>query len=403
MRINPVPLMAVMLLYSYAGSAQVPSSQREDENRYRLLLRSGSFIPSKNLTDSSIEFLNRTAMRPGGKSFIVIQFEKIPAETERHLLRQQGIELLDYIPNNAYTATVTGSLNTQLLRRVKTRAIIELTPEQKMQPSLAAGIFPRWSVKTPGTLDVWISFPKAFSFETVSAEIAGRNFDIISTDYRSYHIIALRVAAERIKELASLPFIEYVQAAPKEDELINNKSIASTKGNVLKSSLPGGRNLRGDGVVIGVGDDSNPLRHVDFTGRLINRAPFQGGTHGLHVMGTTGGGGIREEKHTGFASKATIIAQNTSNILAYAPVYVLDHGMVITNNSYGIITDDCTTLVFTILFPALWICRHFKCPIFNMFLRRAIVVITSVLLTRRVLAMCWAVIELLKTRLVLAT
>ena len=186
-------------------------------------------------------------------------------------------------------------------------------------------------------------FPKAFSFETVSAEITNRNFDIISTDFKSYNIIALRIAAERIKELASLPFIEYVQAAPKEDEPINNKSIANTKANVLKSSLPGGRNLRGDGVVVGVGDDSNPLRHVDFTGRLINRAPFQGGTHGLHVMGTTGGGGISEEKYTGYASKATIVAQNSSNILAYAPVYVQDHGMVITNNSYGIITDDCTT------------------------------------------------------------
>jgi len=54
MRFNPVPLMAVMLLYSYAGSAQVASAQREDENRYRVLLRSGSFIPSKNVTDSSI-------------------------------------------------------------------------------------------------------------------------------------------------------------------------------------------------------------------------------------------------------------------------------------------------------------------------------------------------------------
>src|SRR5687767_14846855 len=98
MKFNPVPLMAVLLLYSYAGSAQVVSSQREDENRYRLSLRSGSFIPSKNITDTSIDLLNRTAMRPGGKSFIVIQFEKIPAETERQLLKQEGIELLDYIP-----------------------------------------------------------------------------------------------------------------------------------------------------------------------------------------------------------------------------------------------------------------------------------------------------------------
>ena len=91
-------------------------------------------------------------------------------------------------------------------------------------------------------------------------------------------IISLRfvLPLNRINELASLPFIDYVQAAPKEDEPINNKSRASTKANILNSSLPGGRNLRGEGVVIGVGDDSNPLRHVDFTGRLINRAAIPG-------------------------------------------------------------------------------------------------------------------------------
>src|SRR5688572_2910353 len=143
MRFNPVPLIAVLMLYAYAGSAQVVSSQREDENRYRLSLKSGSFLPSKNITDTSIELLNKTAMRPGGKSFVIIQFEKIPADSEKKLLRQQGIELLDYIPNNAYTATVTGSLDIKLLNRLKTRAVIELAPEQKMQPSLAAGIFPR--------------------------------------------------------------------------------------------------------------------------------------------------------------------------------------------------------------------------------------------------------------------
>ena len=123
---------------------------------------------------------------------------------------------------------------------------------------------------------------------------------------------------------------------------MNNKSVANSRANILQSAITGGRNLRGDGVVVGVGDDSNPLRHVDFTGRIINRAATPGGTHGLHVMGTTGGGGIAQEKFTGYAPKSKILAQLFSNILAYAPAYVQDNGMVITNNSYGNITDDCT-------------------------------------------------------------
>lgn len=343
MRFNPVPLIAILLLCTYVSSAQVVSSQRQDENRYRLSLKSGSFIPSANISDTAIETMNKKAFRPGGKSFIVIQFERIPTEAEKQLLKLDGIELLDYIPNNAYTATVSGSLNQPALKRVRTRAVVELTPEQKMQPTLAAGLFPHWAVKTPGTIDVWISFPKSFSFEAVSNEFRIRNFDIVTTELKHYNIIGLRVAAERLKELASLPFIDYVQAAPGEDKPINNKSIANSRANILQSALGGGRNLRGEGVVVGVGDDSNPLRHIDFSGRLINRAAIPGGTHGLHVMGITGGAGIIQEKFTGYAPKATILAQRFSNILAYAPTYVQDNGMVITNNSYGNITDDCAT------------------------------------------------------------
>src|SRR5204863_6754728 len=112
---------------------------RGNEERYRLSLSGGSFIPSRNITSSWIDTINQKIFRPQGKSFVVIQFENIPTESERQQLRREGIELLDYIPNNAYTATVTGFLNITALSRVKTRAVLELTPEQKMQPTLAAG------------------------------------------------------------------------------------------------------------------------------------------------------------------------------------------------------------------------------------------------------------------------
>jgi len=341
MRFNPVPLIATLLLCSVAAKAQVSSLQ--DQNRYRISLKSGSFIPVANISDTSIEKLNKKAFRPGGKSLIVIQFDKIPTEAEKQSLKQEGIELLDYIPNNAYTATVSGFLNAVSLKKVKTRAVIELTPEQKMQPSLAAGLFPNWAVKTAGTIDVWISFLKNFSFEEISKECSIRNFDIVSTDFKQYNVIGLRVAAIRLRELASLSFIDYVQAAPKEDQPLNNKSTANSRGNVLQSSLPGGRNLRGEGIVVGVGDNANPVLHIDFTGRLINRAAIQEGGHGMHVMGTVGSAGIVQEKYAGYAPKSTLVVQQFSNILAYAPSYVQDHGMVITNNSYGNITDDCAT------------------------------------------------------------
>ncbi|MES1226943.1 MAG: S8 family serine peptidase, partial [Bacteroidota bacterium] len=271
----------------------------------------------------------------------VIQFEHIPTIQERAILFQSGIELLEYIPNNAYTASIKGSLNVAILNSVKGRSIIDLKPEQKMLPALANKRFPSWAIHLPGTIDVWISFPKTFSFETVANELKSRNIDILSDDYKNYRVIGLRISQQRIKELGALPFIEYVQPAPGEDKPINNKDLANAKANVLSSSL--GRNLDGKDVVIGIGDNADPLQHIDFNGRLINRAAAVGQSHGVHVTGTAAGAGIVNERYKGFSPKATIISQVFSGILSSAPAYVNDYGMVVTNNSYGNVVDDCET------------------------------------------------------------
>ncbi len=335
MRFNPVPLMAILLwacLLSVQVQAQVP-----DSDRYRISLKSGSFVPAANISGEKIEEMN-LARRPGGKSLIIIQFESIPGEREKNELRQAGIELLDYVPNKAYTALLTGSPDAALLKKHRTRAVFELQPEHKLEPRLASGMT-AGALKSGGTTDVWISFPRSYSYGEVKREMGIAGFEIVSSEFQNYHVVVARVSSDRLRELAALPFVEYVQAAPGEDQPLNNKSRASTKANILNNPLPGGRNLKGEGVVIGVGDDSDPTRHMDFNGRLINRAPNPGGSHGLHVMGTVGGAGIRNELYTGFAPKSTIVAQRFSGILWNAPNYVQDFGMTITNNSYGDITD----------------------------------------------------------------
>ena len=336
MKLNPIPLIAVLSFFWFASDAQ-------KQEPYSIRLKSGAFIPEKNIIAEKIDTFNNRALQAEGKSFAIIQFENIPTETERKQLQQAGIELLHYIPDKAYTVTISGKLNMTVLKLIKARAVINLTAEQKMQPALAKGIFPPWAVKIPGTIDVWISFPKTFTFETVAKELKQKNFDIISTLLKNYSIIALRISAQRLNELALLPFIEYVQPAPHEDQPLNHHSVPNARANVLNSSLPGGRNLLGDSVVIGVGDDTDPLEHIDFSGRLIDRFAVAGGSgHGVHVTGTAAGAGIVRERFKGYAPKATIVSQYFSGILASAPAYVQDYSMVVTNNSYGNIVNDCS-------------------------------------------------------------
>ena len=339
MRPNPIPLITICVLVSLFSLAQ-------DAGQYNLLLKTGTISPEKNITSERLNEFNRRAVRTNEKTFAIIQFEQLPTEAEKHQLKLSGIELLDYIPNNAYTVTITGSLDEIILSQVKARAVVELSPSQKMHTTISSGLFPAWAVKVQGTVDVWVSFPKSFSYSAVKKELLTKNIDIISDLYKEYNILSLRIAAQRVFELASFPFIEYVQPAPGEDKPLNgwtNWNRDGMKATLLNAPLSvGGRNLKGTGVVIGVGDNSDPQRHPDFSGRLINRAAVSySNMHGTHVAGIVGGAGIRDELRTGFAPKSTIISQAYSGIFTNATAYVADYGMVITNNSYGNI-DECS-------------------------------------------------------------
>ncbi|GGC07530.1 S8 family serine peptidase [Dyadobacter sediminis] len=314
----------------------------QEAKDYRILLKSGSFTPQKNILFNKNQQVNAKHSAVDSKELVIIQFEAIPDQKTRDQLKQEGIELLEYIPNYAYTAVISGS-SENALARMGGRSVIALSPEQKMQPELANGLIPAFAVQRAGTVDVWINYPKAFQFKEVTDQLKERHFEILSDQFKDHQIISLRVDVERLTELASLSFIQYVQAIPPGDKAFNDKSTVNARANMLHSARNGRPDLSGKGVTVGVGDESNPLQHIDFSGRIINRTPAEEGSHGLHVMGTLAGAGIVNEKYAGYAPKAKLVVQEYSRILAYAPVYVKDFGMVITNNSYGGDVNNCET------------------------------------------------------------
>ncbi|MET0637250.1 MAG: S8 family serine peptidase [Chitinophagaceae bacterium] len=350
MKSGPVPLI-VLLLFATVCFAQ-------QETDYRIYLSNGTISPAAKLDEQElVRFNTRRSTEPVMR---VMQFEVIPTEKDRSILLQAGIELLEYLPNKAYTVMIRGGLSANTLRQAHVRAMIQLQPEQKMQPQLVNGQYPPWSVVVPGSVDCWISFPKSFNATQVRSVLAGMNITVLDDRYKSYRILAVRVPSGRLKELASSDYIEYVQAIPRQDEPVNDNSRGNSRANVLQD--PSGRNLDGAGVVIGVGDNADPLQHIDLAERVINRSPQVGGAHGMHVMGTTAGAGIIMEQQRGIAPAATIIAQAFSNIIALAPVYVADNNMVITNNSYGNVVNDCASFGIYDLYSRITDQQAFEMP-----------------------------------------
>ena len=335
MKIHPIPFTTLLCLLSIITYAQRDISSS-------LKLRSGTITTEKNINAESIKSFTEKLQKVNRKSFAVLQFEQLLTETTRKNLADAGIQVLEFIPGNGYTVCITKDIDHTLLQAAGARAILELTPKQKMHPSLARNIFPTWAIKTPGMLDVWVSFPKTISVDEIKALLRQNRIEITSSIYSRYNILALRIIRNRLTEIAALPFIEYVEPAPHGAQPLNYIAKQNARGNVLNASMGvGGYNLKGSGVVIGVGDDSDPQYHIDFVGRLINFGPAPYAYHGTHVHGTVGGGGIVGEQYAGYAPKSTIVVERLSQLMEHAPTYVTDFDMVVTNNSYGDIVGDC--------------------------------------------------------------
>ena len=163
MKINQFSCLLVLLfLYFTAGAQTKPS----------ILLRSGPVTITQKLTQSSLDSFNTKSLRTYGKSFGLIQFEQIPNNETRKYLSASGIELLEYIPQNAYTVSISGNLLLSVLEQARARAVFRLQPEQKMEDRLARGQVPASAVRQAGTADVWISFPHTYNQPEVSGAAA---------------------------------------------------------------------------------------------------------------------------------------------------------------------------------------------------------------------------------------
>jgi hypothetical protein len=326
-------LLAALLLF-----ASILNAQNKEAH---VLLKGGSFLPNPNITKQVLDSFHKSAPRFLDKAFAVIQFTGLPSDDLRRKLSAEGIELLEYIPANSYTVSIKGKPGAALLQAAGAQALFSLHPAQKMHPWLAEGRIPSWAQKVYGTADCWLSFAKTFTPGDVIHELNRLGFTVTSSNLSSYRILHVQSATNRLSELAALPFIEYVQPAPPEDRPLNYNSRSASRANVLQASAAnGGRGLKGEGVVIGIGDNADVQTHADFSGRLINRAAANAAGHGHHVHGTAAGAGNINELYTGFAPKATIVSQAFFGIIKNAGVYVQDYGMVLTNNSYGNI-DEC--------------------------------------------------------------
>lgn len=295
--------------------------------------RTGNLITGNNIQQPGFQ---KQSLQPSffnDEYHVLVQFLKLPSPDEKQVLKKAGAELLDYIPGNAWLATIKKEFDFSSAGNYGIVSINNIPAFYKIDKNVFS-----YQVKDDNVFAV--NYYRSVSKAKVIAELQKAGAEIITTKFTNAGVLFIRPGLEKINAIAALPFISFISLQSLTDKPLNYKSTAMHSVGSLLS--PSGRNLSGRGIVVGIGDNSElATAHLDYTGRVISRVSFPISFHGIHVTGTVAGAGLLNPKHSGMAPKATIVGQYLSDIITNTPTYVTDYNMIATNNSYTAADDSC--------------------------------------------------------------
>ena len=296
----------------------------------------GNFIPSNNLRKTMV---SKQALAPalmGNQYFVLLQFDVLPAAAEKNQLAAAGIVLGDYLPGNAFMASINSQADFSSLKRMGIVSINLVPPFYKIDRQL---LYDAPVVNKEDEPLAAVSYFAGADKEIVTAALQKAGAVIVPTKFTDAAIVFIQRDKQVLDAVAAIPLVTAIRLQPMHDKPLNYKNIGAHAVSGLNAAT--GKNLNGRGVTLGIGDNADISTHDDFTGRIINRSPWVPARHGTHVAGTAAGAGIINVKNHGMAPKATIVNQFFSDIIINSPAYIADYGMVLTNNSYYSSQDDC--------------------------------------------------------------
>ncbi|CAN5826670.1 hypothetical protein BH11BAC4_BH11BAC4_15400 [soil metagenome] len=298
-------------------------------NEQPIRFANGDLTSGNNI---SKQIFARESLAPAlwqNRYFVVIQFAAIPTDATKARMKNAGIEIHDYIPGNAFLATVTNDFNFSVAKDMGIVSINTIPVLYKVDPSL----FTYKKVNDKSDIQTFaVSFYPSVSKKDAEAAFRKIGVTIVASKFNFSNTILIQPDISKLNAIAALPFVSFIREQSIKDKIINYNDIATHGISSLQSIS--GRNLSGRNVVVGVGDNADISTHIDFSGKIISRHPFPWDYHGTHTSGTTAGAGFLNPKNQGMAPKSHIVSQWFSDVIVNTPTYITDYNMIATNNSY---------------------------------------------------------------------
>ncbi len=304
-----------------------------------ILLKSGTLVTESNFSES-INLVPASSEIFNGVYYRLLQFESVPSEKVKQNIELSGITFLGYIPFNTFFVAIPIQYDLSQLNQFAIRTLLPISTESKLSLLLREDALPAYA-KKGGNVDLVVQYFKNLSSLAAREALISQGCEILNT-LDATQLITVRVAENKWKQIAQLPFVKFMQVIDDVPVPDDTRGRSLHRSNVINTDMPMGRHYDGSGVSIALADDGVVGPHIDFKGRITQFTTDLTGSHGDMTAGIAVGAGNLDPSIKGMASGANIYIYNIANYpqIVDAALNLQTYGTVITSTSYS---QGCNT------------------------------------------------------------
>lgn len=272
-----------------------------------------------------------------GTARTIVQFRHLPDQQQRQQLKSAGIELSEYLPNYSFISLVHFPLKVVPTVINNIRSILSMQAQWKIDDRLSKELKNAKSRQ----VKILISFERQVSEGAIEQMVAKAGGRITDRKFAGINTYEIEISGTAVLPFAENAFIKYV-TVPAQNTPLNYDARASSGATYLSSLAANGLfALEGNGVTIGMGDNTSGIYHVDVRDRIINFNPAGPTMHGVHTTTTVAGKGIMDPKAVGMAPSVRVLSHLFDLVWAETGPMYDGYNMTVTNNSYAAVVSDC--------------------------------------------------------------
>mgnify|MGYP002348288180 FL=1 len=326
---------AALLFSIFLISSMAFAQQQQD---YGLLLKNGTLKIDENGQEFFRNFNVSESEIYNNRFYRIIQFYSIPDASTRKKLEDIGIQLLDYIPNLAYFASIDVKFNAGADVLSKIRSVNETNQMLKLAPMLYEESYPEYALLDSDKIRLMVSYFSDIEPDEALKAFAEQGFLITGSDNFAHYVL-ITAGLDEIDAIASIPFVYYVEPIYPEPEPENYTGRTLHRSNALASDFSTGRHYDGSGVSVMLQDDGTIGPHIDYQGRIIQQyLSYNSGDHGDHCAGIIMAAGNLNPKGRGNAFGANLYVYGAAPEypgFTSIPSHYFSNDIRVTSTSYS--------------------------------------------------------------------